>query len=198
VNAEFFELSLLFLKNMENALRQFLFLSFVIHVNSKSGRISMPDWIEKMAAGEQAQAEAASKAEEIRLINAKIISGKAPQFWAATIDSLEKDAAKLRAQFPSDNRKHCSVMKMGRGIKVQGAKLPWLILDFETKFEERVIDVFENEKLSRTEETDGSHYHVEITVGNDDALQFKFRYTKYTEPAALAEAIIKYVCRLSS
>jgi hypothetical protein len=157
-----------------------------------------PDWINRLATEEQAEADAAGDTRKIRLLNAKLISVKAPQFWEATLALIQQNADALRSTFPKDNSKHCSVIITGPVVKVQGAKLPWRILEFEAKFEAQCIEVFESEKQSRTDATEQKRTHIDITVGDDEALQFKFKFSHYKEPDALAQAIVEYVIRRSN
>jgi hypothetical protein len=180
-------------------LRLSLSLSFVIQVDSqKAEGEGMPDWIDRLAAGERAQAETARKTQELRLHNAKIIAVKAPQFWNAVIDAINRDAAKLRAAFPNDNSKHCSIIPIGNAVKVQGAKLPWRILELELKVDGQCVEVFESQKLSRQDTTPAKGGQIEIKVGNDEELQFIFKHQTHTEPDSLAQHVVTYVCGMNT
>jgi len=154
----------------------------------------MPDWIDKIAEKDKAQAGQRQTQEELRLHRAKVISAKAPEWWDALIERLQADCSKLRETFPDDRRRHCSVIRNGLDWELQGCKLPWKILNMRLNANGQSVDIVESVKEARDRTVPSGRDAIKIAVDSDEGLTFTYRGHAHTTPESLSQALILHVC----
>lgn len=156
----------------------------------------MTDWIDKLAASEQAKAEQNRTQDELRLHRAKIIEAKAPEFWDAVLEKLRSDCAKLRDTFPDDRSRHCNLIKSGIDWELQGSKLPLGILNMRFNPKGHSVDIFESIKEARDKTAASVRDQIKISVNKDDELEFHYRSKTHIAPDSLAQHLISFVCNI--
>jgi hypothetical protein len=153
----------------------------------------MPDWIDKLAEKDKAQAEQRQTQEELRLHNAKVIKAKAPEWWDAVIERLQTDCSKLRETFPNDARRQCTLVKNGMDWELSGCKLPWKIFNFRLNVDGQSVDIVESRKEARDRTEPAGRDAIKISIRSDEWMEFTFRGHAYQTPESLAQALILYV-----
>lgn len=156
----------------------------------------MTDWIDNLAARDQTKAEQNRTQDEIRLLKAKIIEAKAPEFWDALIETLRSDCEKLRKTFPDNTSRQCNLVKSGSDWKLEGSKLPWRILILHFNPKGQSVDIFEGVQESRDLQNRSAPSQIKITVNRDEELEFVYRGRPHMRPASLAQELISYVCEI--
>lgn len=154
----------------------------------------MPDWIDKLAEKDRAQAERRQTQEELRLHNAKVIRAKASEWWDAVIERLQADCSKLRETFPQDQHRQCNLINNGMDWELSGCKLPWKILNLRLNVDGQSVDIVESIREARDRTAPVGRDAIKIGVRSDEWMEFTFKGRAYQTPESLAQALILYVC----
>ena len=154
----------------------------------------MSNWIDQIKQEDERQVHAKRKDDELHLHVSGIVQAKAPAFWKGLIDQIQIDLNTLRDTFPNDNRRQGDLIQRGQKYELQGKKLPITILELSLDLNRLCIEV---QKSVRTDRTDQSLFHpidpIKMNVDINDELYLSWRTARFTDPAALAESLIKTV-----
>lgn len=158
---------------------------------------TVPDWIDKLAEKDKAQAEDRRTQEELRLHKAKVISAKAQDVFDVLIERLQADSSKLRETFPTDRSRQCDVVKAGLDWEIRGCKLPWRIVNMRLNVAGQIVDIVESIREARDRVVPDGRDQIKITVNDDEELEFAYRGRAHVMPDSLAEALIQRACGMN-
>jgi len=152
----------------------------------------MSDWIDDLKQRDQDVTDEARRRENLRLHRAKIIEAKAPAFWKAVIQQVEKDCSKLRETFRDDTSRQCEVSINGETLQLRGRRFPSRIISLSPNFSGQCIEVREAKQLDQlmspiVEQTAS----IKVTANADEEIDLEFMGRRYSMPASLSEALVK-------
>ncbi len=171
-------------------------IEFTVRLDTEVRHSVMSDWITRLKREEEEAEKASELSTKRRLHEAKGITAKAPAFWEDLVDCLKDDASRLREAFPQDNERQCSVALRGNSCSVQGQKAPFTVLNLTFNVDGMCIDArWDSGDRKREQPTRRStRFNLRLNVAED--LYVSNEDQTYTNPAHLAEYLIKRVCNI--
>lgn len=157
----------------------------------------MSDWIDNLRKQEGQQKEAVARFDAVRLHNAKVIGAKSPALWDALIAQIGADLTRLREAFPNDIKWHFDLIQRGHVYTLQSKTFPISSIQLTLNLDAGYVEVSQGLKRSRTEQPVLlPKESIAFVLTNDEEVAFSWKSDFFTDPALLAEQLIKSVCRL--
>jgi hypothetical protein len=156
----------------------------------------MASWIDTLKREKDKEAEAQARADDLRLLKAKIIQAKARDWFALLLASILADCEEMLAKFPNEGRYNPFVDSQTHGgFSLNGGGMPRRILRLDLQVNAQQISVCENMKQEFTQKPfPQESTPIRITVGTQEELRFHFRAVTHDTPESLAQHLVSYVC----
>ena len=157
----------------------------------------MSSLIDDLKKQDAQQQEATANLNAIRLHNAGVVRAKAPDLWTLLIAEIDTILTQLREAFPSDLSRHGDLTSGGDSFTIQGKKLPISIMKLTLNLGGTCINVHQALKRDFGEHPKlMPNKPIDFIVTRYEDVVFFWKDRTYTDPAALAEQLIKLACRL--
>jgi hypothetical protein len=170
-------------------------LSLAINYSSEGKGVAMSDWIERMKIQDEKQDSEKQLQDSLRLHNARIIRAKGGSLWDAVVEQIRADSEKLKTAFPHDSTRQCELIARGDTHTLTSRKLPFKIMEMTLNLDGLCVDIQEASKHDRFDQSILSPKDpIKFVVLEHEEVEFEWKGSRYRQPSALAEYLIRYVC----